>query len=205
LTPEDSNAVAAALFGDVDPSGRLPITVPKRVEDAPSHSPEQWPGVDLQAHYSEGIFVGYRYYDAQNIEPLFPFGFGLSYTTFSFDHLVVSPKHAQFGAASRETVTISCDVTNTGKVAGAEVAQLYVGSPGTAVVPEPPQQLKGFKKVALAPGQTSHVRFALDARALSYWDVSTHSWKVLPGRIRVGVGSSSRDIHLRGQFEVSAR
>jgi beta-glucosidase len=200
---EDGNAVAALLFGDIDPSGKLPITFPKRVEDAPAHTAEQWPGVDLQAHYSEGIFVGYRYYDAQKIEPLFPFGFGLSYTTFSYDHLEISPERPQFGGASGSTVTVSCDVTNTGKVAGAEVAQLYVGLPSSAAVPEPPQQLKGFKKVALDPGQTAHIQFTLDARAVSYWNIATHGWAVLPGTIRVGVGSSSRDIHLRGQFEVA--
>ena len=198
---EDGNAVAAVLFGDVDPSGKLPITFPRRVEDAPAHTPEQWPGVDLQAHYSEGIFVGYRYYDAQKIEPLFPFGFGLSYTTFSYDHLKISPERAQLGGAPGGTVTVSCDVTNTGSVAGAEVAQLYVGLPSSAAVPEPPQQLKGFKKVALDPGQTAHIEFTLDARAASHWNIATHGWTILPGTIRVMVGSSSRDIHLRGQFE----
>jgi len=202
---EDGNAVAAVLFGDVDPSGKLPISFPKRVEDAPAHTPEQWPGVDLQAHYTEGIFVGYRYYDEQKIEPLFPFGFGLSYTTFSFDHLAISPERARFGGAADSTVTVSCDVTNTGSVTGAEVAQLYLGLPATDMVPEPPQQLEGFAKVALDPGQTAHVQFAIDARALSYWDVTKHDWEILPGTIRVGVGSSSRDIALRGQFEVAVR
>jgi beta-glucosidase len=157
----------------------------------------------LQAHYSEGIFVGYRYYDAQKIEPLFPFGFGLSYSTFSYSHLRISPERAKLGGAPGGTVTVSCDVTNTGKVAGAEVAQLYVGLPSSAAVAESPQQLKGFKKVALDPGQTAHIQFTLDARAVSYWNVATHGWAILPGTIRVGVGSSSRDIHLRGQFEVA--
>jgi beta-glucosidase len=200
---EDGNAVAAILFGDVDPSGKLPITFPKRVEDAPAHTPEQWPGVNLQANYTEGIFVGYRYYDEHQIEPLFPFGFGLSYTKFSYHHLKVSPGHAQFGTGVNSTVTVSCDVKNTGKVAGAEVAQIYLGLPSSAAVPEPPQQLKGFKKVALDPGKTAHVQFTVDARAVSYWDVSTHAWVILPGTIRVTVGSSSRDIRLRGQFKVS--
>ncbi|MGB6546968.1 MAG: glycoside hydrolase family 3 C-terminal domain-containing protein [Candidatus Acidiferrales bacterium] len=200
---EDGNAVAAVLFGDIDPSGKLPITFPKRVEDAPAHTPDQWPGVDLQAHYTEGVFVGYRYYDAHKIEPLFPFGFGLSYTTFSYDHLQISPDRVQFGEAAPATVTISCDVTNSGSVAGAEVAQLYLGLPSRTTVPEPPQQLKGFQKVALEPGQTAHVQFAVDARAVSYWDIATHAWTILPGTIHVMVGSSSRDIRLRGQFGVS--
>jgi len=200
---EDGNAVAAILFGDVSPSGKLPITFPKRVEDAPAHTPEQWPGVDLQAHYSEGIFVGYRYYDAHNIEPLFPFGFGLSYTTFSYDHLKISPALARFGKASNQSVIVSCDVTNTGGIPGAEVAQLYLALPGSAAVPEPPQQLEGFTKVALKPGETAHIQFTLDSRAVSYWDVSKHAWAILPGTIRVGVGSSSRDIRLRGQFQAA--
>jgi beta-glucosidase len=200
---EDGNAVAAVLFGDIDPSGKLPITFPKRLEDAPAHTPEQWPGVELQAHYSEGVFVGYRYYDAHKIEPMFPFGFGLSYTTFSYDHLTISPNHTDFGGAAGPTVTISCDVTNSGSVAGAEVAELYLGLPSRAAVPEPPQQLKGFQKVALDPGQTAHVQFTVNARAVSYWDIATHAWSILPGTIHVFVGSSSRDIRLRGQFGVS--
>lgn len=200
---EDGNAVAAVLFGDIDPSGKLPITFPKRVEDAPAHTPEQWPGVDRQAHYSEGVFVGYRYYDEHKVEPLFPFGFGLSYTTFSYDHLEISPDHAQFGGATDSTVTVSCDVTNTGTVAGAEVAELYLGLPSRSAVPEPPLQLEGFQKVALDPGKTAHVQFTLDARAVSYWDVATHAWTILPGTIHVMVGASSRDIRLRGQFGVS--
>jgi beta-glucosidase len=200
---EDGNAVAAVLFGDIDPSGKLPITFPKRVEDGPVHTAEQWPGVELQAHYSEGVFVGYRYYDAHKIEPLFPFGFGLSYTTFSYDHLTVSPTHTDFGGNAGPSVTVSCDVTNTGSVAGAEVAELYLGLPSRAAVPEPPLQLKGFQKVALDPGQTAHVQFTVDARAVSYWDIATHAWTILPGTIHVFVGSSSRDIRLRGQFGVS--
>ncbi|MGO9641733.1 MAG: glycoside hydrolase family 3 C-terminal domain-containing protein [Candidatus Acidiferrales bacterium] len=200
---EDGNAVAAILFGDVNPSGKLPITFPKRLEDTPVHTPEQWPGVDQTAHYTEGIFVGYRYYDAHNIEPLFPFGYGLSYTTFAYKNLHVAPASLSLAASPPKTVSVEFDVTNTGAVAGAEVAELYVGLPGTAVVPEPPKQLKGFAKVDLKPGETKHVKLSLDARAFSYWNVKTHAWAILPGAVKIMVGGSSRDLPLHATIHIA--
>jgi beta-glucosidase len=189
---EDGNAVAAVLFGDVNPSGKLPVTFPQAVGDLPANTPIQFPGVNGQEMYSEGILVGYRYFDAKSVQPLFAFGHGLSYTTFSYANLVVGP-----GAQS-----VDFDVTNTGSVAGAEVAQLYIGMPATNV-PQPPKQLKGFQKLALQPGQTGHVHLTLDQRALSYWDTVSHAWKVAPGTYQIMAGSSSRDIRIQAQFVVN--
>jgi beta-glucosidase len=181
---EDGNAVAAILFGDVSPSGKLPITFPQSLADLPANTPAQYPGVNNEEYYSEGVLVGYRYYDANQIPPLFPFGHGLAYTTFAYKNLTATPTAVDF------------DVTNSGTAAGAEVAQLYIGMPSTAV-PQPPQQLKGFQKLSLAPGQTGHAHLALDQRAFSYWDIQTHAWLVAHGTYRIMVGSSSRDIRLQ--------
>lgn len=133
--------------------------------------------------------MGYRSYDARNITPLFPFGFGLSYTTFSYSHLRLTPDH-------RDKVKVRFDVTNTGHRAGAEVAQVYVGMPSSTG--EPPRQLKGFEKLNLQPGQTGHASITLDARAFQYWNTSTHNWATAPGQYQIMVGSSSRDILLQG-------
>ena len=192
---EDGDAVAAVLFGDFDPSGKLPITFPQSVSDLPANTPSQYPsqtvpsGTIAQAHYSEGLDIGYRYYDAKNITPLFPFGFGLSYTTFSYKNLRLTP-------GLGNTVKVEFDVTNTGSRIGAEVAQVYVGMPSS--IGEPPKQLKGFEKLHLNPGQTGHASIVLDARAFQYWNTSTHNWTIAPGRYQIIVGSSSRDILLQG-------
>jgi len=185
---EDGNAVAAVLFGDTNPGGKLPLTFPVNVSDLPANTPAQYPGINNVANYSEGVFVGYRYFDANNIQPLFEFGRGLSYTTFTYSNLAL----ATYGS----NTTVDFDVTNTGKVAGAEVAQIYVGMPST-VVPEPPKQLKGFRKLTLQPGQTGHVTVNLDQSAYSYWDIHTHSWLMAPGSYQILIGSSSRDIRLQ--------
>lgn len=201
---EDGNAVTAVLFGDVNPSGKLPLTFPKQLSDLPASTPEQYPGVNGVANYSEGIFVGYRHYDAQNIEPLFPFGFGLSYTTFGYKNLAVSTDKISLKQNSSPTVTVSFDVTNTGKKSGEEIAELYLGLPSTADVLQPPKQLKGFSKISLKPGRTRHMRLQLDARALSYWNTANHDWEILPGTYQVMAGSSSRGLPLQGAFTVSA-
>lgn len=201
---EDGNAVTAVLFGDVNPSGKLPLTFPKQLSDLPANTPEQYPGVSGVANYSEGIFVGYRYYDAQNIEPLFPFGFGLSYTTFGYKNLSVSTDKISLKQNPSPKITVEFDLTNTGKKSGEEIAELYLGLPSTADVPQPPKQLKGFSKISLKPGRTRHVRLQLDARALSYWNTANHDWEILPGTYQVMAGSSSRDLPLQGSFTVSA-
>ncbi len=195
---EDGNALAALLFGDVNPSGKLPMTFPASANDVPANTPAQYPGINNQAQYSEGVFVGYRHYDQSNITPLFPFGYGLSYTTFAYNNLAISPT----AASPTGTVTVSLDVTNSGSRAGSEVVQLYLGIPSTNVS-EPPRQLKGFQKVALQPGQTQHVSFSLSPSDFSYWDVNAHNWLVQNGTYQVMVGSSSRDIRQQGSFTVS--
>jgi beta-glucosidase len=187
---EDGNAVAAVLFGDVNPSGKLPITFPAASGDVPASTPQQYPGVNGTAVYSEGLDVGYRWYDARHITPLFPFGYGLSYTSFRLGHLSVSPVPGSAGGQ----VTVSVDVTNTGARAGADVAQVYVTEPASAG--EPPVQLKGFQKVMLRPHQTRRVTVRLDARAFSVWDTAAQAWTVVPGVHQVRVGGSSVDLPL---------
>ena len=193
---EDGAAVAAVLFGAANPSGKLPVTFPKRDEDLPTNTAEQYPGVQNEAHYSEGLLVGYRWYDAKQIEPLFPFGHGLSYTTFAYKDLKVGPPSDDMH------VTVDFDLTNTGNRDGAEVAQVYVAMPALPNVPQPPRQLKGFRRVQLAAGQTAHVTIALDARSFSYWDAVTHGWKIAPGNYTISAASSSRDIRLTQAIDV---
>jgi len=193
---EDGNVVADLLFGDVDPSGRLPVTFPVAESEVPAHSPEQYPGVNGTATYSEKLDVGYRWYDAKNEMPLFPFGFGLSYTTFKMSDLSVSDYSDKTG------VRVGFDVTNTGQREGAEVAQVYVAAPQNAG--EPPKQLKGFAKVKLNPKQTRHVTIHLDARAFSIWNVSSHRWALAPGQHEIFVGTSSRRLPLHSVVMISS-
>ena len=209
---EDGNAVAAVLFGDVNPSGKLPMTFPKQLSDLPANTPEQYPGVNDTVQYSEGIFVGYRHYDAHNIQPLFPFGYGLSYTTFAYKNLAITSHKNKMAETinlpkfpknlSQHAVSVDMDVTNTGKRTGEEIVQLYIGLPSTSTIPQPPLQLKGFQKVSLSPGETGHVHFRLDAQSLACWDTSQHKWTVLPGTYHIMVGASSRNILLSGTFNV---
>jgi beta-glucosidase len=192
---EDGNAIAAILFGQVNPSGKLPETFPRSQSDIPTRTPQQYPGTNdsngvPQVSYSEGLDVGYRWYDAQNIAPLFPFGWGLSYTTFRYSGLSLSP------------TTVSFTLTNTGKRAGAEVAQVYVGDPSS--VGEPPKQLKGYRKVSLDPGQSTRITLPLDGRSFAHWDDSRHGWAVTAGSYGVQVGGSSRDLPLQGTVKVGA-
>jgi beta-glucosidase len=199
---EDGNAVAAVLFGDVNPSGKLPITFPGKLVDLPANTPEQYPGVGGAAQYSEGVFVGYRHFDAQKIQPLFPFGYGLSYTTFAYKNLVIGRQNLSTNCDARQTVAVDLDVTNTGKRFGQAVVELYVGIPSSAAIPQPPTQLKGFGKVALKPGQTRHVRLKLNARSFAYWDTNAHDWKIMPGTYGIRVGSSSRDSELQDNLQI---
>ena len=192
---EDGNVVADLLFGYANPSGKLPLTFPKAENDTPAHTPEQYPGVNGTAVYSEGLQVGYRWYDAQAVTPLFPFGFGLSYTSFAFRNLKVPAR-----VNSNAPVRVSFDMTNTGSRAGADVAQVYVASPVTAG--EPPKQLKGFAKVMLRTGQTEHVAVTLDARAFSVWDIAGKRWRDVNGNYEILVGDSSRDLPLHGKITV---
>ncbi len=186
----DGDAIAAVLFGDVDPSGKLPQTFPTADSSVPASTPAQWPGARnaQDAEFSEALDVGYRWYDTNHITPLFPFGFGLSYTRFSYQHLRI--------ARDRSRYTVSFTLKNTGAVAGSEVPQLYVDDP--RIAGEPPKQLKGYQRVFLRPHRSTRVTFALDARSFSYWDTPTAKWKVATGLYRILIGASSRDIRLRG-------
>src|SRR5882757_1932162 len=179
---EDGNAAAAVLYGDVDPGGRLPITFPKSLADTPANTPAQYPGVNGVATYSEGLDVGYRHYDASGTEPLFPFGYGLSYTTFKLSGLSVHGRD------------VSVDVRNTGHRTGTQVVQVYVTDPASAG--EPPRQLKGFAKVALRPGQDRRVHIRLDDHAFAHWDTASQSWQTPRGQYTVSAGTSSRDLPL---------
>jgi beta-glucosidase len=191
-----AEALAQILLGEVNPSGKLPFTFPRRIEDSPSH-PYYSGGRD--ANYGEGVFVGYRWYDKRAIEPLFAFGHGLSYTTFEYSNLRVPGE-----VAAGHPVEITVDVRNTGRRAGAETVQLYVGDEATKEVVRPLRELKAFEKVALAPGETRTVRFTLSPRDLAYYDVARRDWTATPGAYRVFIGSSSRDIRLQQPFESRA-
>ncbi|HYD40787.1 MAG TPA: glycoside hydrolase family 3 C-terminal domain-containing protein, partial [Anaeromyxobacter sp.] len=194
-------AIARVLFGDVNPSGKLPLTFGASLSDYPTASSvygstsDMFPGNGTSVWYREGLFVGYRHFDARNIAPLFPFGHGLSYTTFTYANLSVTPS---VNAQANEAVTVSLDLTNSGAVAGAEVVQVYLGFPSTAG--EPPKVLKGFQKVSLTPGQTQRVAVTLAPESYKYW---SNGWVPALGTFQVMVGSSSRDIRLTGAFDVS--
>jgi beta-glucosidase len=194
---EMANAVAAILFGDVNPSGKLPVTFPKRLSDLPTYAQQQWTGTNGRTLYSEGLRVGYRHYDAKGIQPLFPFGFGLSYTTFGFGPLTLQPTPGTTAGHYTATVTI----TNTGSRAGADVVQLYVGQPAAAG--EPPKQLRRFRKVTLGPGGSEQVSFHLGVRALSHWDTATHRWIAPAGTYTFMVGDSSRNLPSTGSVTLS--
>jgi beta-glucosidase len=188
---EDGNVVADLLFGNANPSGKLPITFPVALGDLPASTPAQYPGVNGQVDYSEGLDMGYRSYDARGVAPLFPFGYGLSYTTFSYSNLQVT-------AGAGNTATVSFNITNTGKVAGAEVGQVYVSMPAAAG--EPPDGLAGFQKIMLQPGATGHVSIPLSIRAFQHWDTSIHNWAITSGTYQIHVGSSSRTFLLNGSI-----
>jgi beta-glucosidase len=193
---EDGNIVAGLLFGKANPSGKLTMSFPRNEGDTPAHTPGTYPGVNGTVRYAEGLQVGYRWYDAQNVAPLFPFGFGLSYTSFSFANLDVPATPAADGK-----VTVAVDVTNTGSRAGADVVQVYVSAPASAG--EPPRQLKGFAKVSLNPGETRRVSITVQDRAFSVWNTSAKRWTTVPGQHTVLVGDSSRSLPLRGAISVS--
>jgi beta-glucosidase len=193
---EGGTALAQLLFGDFSPSGKLPVTFERRFEDSAVHR-SYAPQADQKIPYREGVFLGYRHFDRVKTRPLFPFGYGLSYTTFRYGGLTVTPAVM----SDNGLVAVAFDVTNTGKREGAEVAQLYVGD-GHASVPRPVKELKGFAKVSLGPGESRRVQITLDRRALSYFDDKTKQWKADPGDFEVLVGSSAQQIELRGKLSL---
>ena len=193
---QGGTAVSEIITGKINPSGKLPISIEKKLEDNPTY-PNYYENVDRvrsntinpysRVEYREGIFMGYRGYEKNNIEPLFPFGYGLSYTTFEYSDIAVAGVGKEF--------TITFKVKNTGKVAGAEVAQVYVSDDKCSVV-RPVKELKGFEKVYLKPGETKTISVKLDQEAFRFYDLFTHDFVVEPGSFTVSVGSSSADIRL---------
>jgi beta-glucosidase len=194
---EGGDALADILFGDFSPSGKLPASFERRWQDNPTfHSYYEQTG--KRVAYTEGIFLGYRYYDRSTTKPLFPFGFGLSYTRFQYSHLNVSPGQS----ASPDSVAVSFDVKNIGHRAGAEVAELYVGDSHSSV-PRPVKELKGFAKIFLKPGERKKVTLTLNRRSFCYYDVKNKQWTAEPGNFSVLVGSSSAHIDLTGTFTLT--
>jgi beta-glucosidase len=185
---EQGNALADILFGDANPSGKLPTTFPVRLEDNPAFI--NYPGENGKVRYGEGIFVGYRYYEKKNVAPLFPFGYGLSYTQFKYSNLRLSAK----SITPNGKLKVKVDVTNTGKVTGKEIVQLYVRDVKSTFA-RPEKELKAFEKIELKPKQTKTVTFTLDREAFWYFDVLKNAWNTEPGEFEILVGASSRDVH----------
>jgi beta-glucosidase len=191
---ETGAATAALIFGKVDPSGKLPVTFPASLSQVPAHTTAQWPGTKSGVDYSEGVDIGYRWYQSRKITPAFPFGFGLSYTRFAFSGLSVGAFNSDGNA------TVTARITNTGRVAGADVAQLYVGDP--AASDDPPEQLKGFQRVTLSPGQTATVSFPLTIHDLASW-AAGNAWKAPAGAYSIKVGDASSHLPLAGSVRLS--
>jgi beta-glucosidase len=196
---EAGNAIADVLFGEANPSGKLPCTFGKQLNDWLCHQlgPKSFPGTgnNGEVDYLDGIWVGYRHFDQTGIQPRFPFGYGLSYTTFKYGKAQLSARQI----SGEDILTISLPITNTGKRAGAEVAELYIHE-AKPVLPRPPQELKGFARIFLEPGETRMASFEIHRRDLSFWDVSTHAWRATPGKFEARIGASSRDIHAKAMF-----
>ena len=208
---EDGAAIASVLFGDTDPNGHLPETFPTSLSEIPTASRSQFPGVHGKVDYSEGLDVGYRWYDAKHVKPLFPFGYGLSYTSFSFKHLTVTPRSVVNSTSGPDTskgqgatvAKITAVITNTGNAYGSDVAQLYIGDP--AVAGEPPRQLEGFQRVTLQPHQSQAVTFTITGHELSYFSPAADGWTLPDGRFSLFVGDSSAltSLPLRGTLHVT--
>jgi beta-glucosidase len=194
---EGGAAIASILFGDVNPSGKLPDTLAANRSDYPDFA--NFPGTNHVENYAEDIYVGYRHFDKANVQPLFPFGYGLSYTTFKYKNLSLSSTTL----APDGSITARVDVTNAGKRAGEEVAQLYIHDP-KPVIDRPVRELKGFAKIALQPGETKTVEFKIKPRDLAYFDMPGHQWKANAGDYEIEIGVSSRDIRLKKAVNLAA-
>lgn len=202
LGSEAGSALAAVLMGDVNPSGKLPFTFPAKLEDVPAHSLGEYTGAQSESvidiRYNEGIFVGYRWADKQKkVKPLFPFGHGLSYTTFEYGKPTVDSKVMTAGG----TLTVKVTVSNTGAREGQEVVQLYISDKKSSL-PRPVKELKGFRKIKLAPGETCEVTFCIDREALSFFDDTKHAWVAEPGRFEAVIASSAADVRGVVPFEL---
>jgi beta-glucosidase len=193
---QDGTAIANVLFGAYDPSGHLTVSFPASLSQVPASTAAQWPGTNGTVQYSEGVDVGYRWYDSEKLTPLFPFGYGLSYTSFSFSNLHVG------SLTAGGTATVTATVTDTGSRGGADVAQLYVTDP--AASGQPPLQLEGFARVNLQPGQSQTVSFPLTQRNLRYWNATANSWATSTGGYGISVGDSSANLPLTGTLSITA-
>jgi beta-glucosidase len=202
---EGAKATAEILFGEVNPSGRLPATFERRWEDNPVHDTYYPPAGTTKVIYKEGLFVGYRGYEKNGTKPLFPFGYGLSYTTFKYANLAIKPADSSTKSEelSPPLYQVTFDVTNTGSREGADVAQVYVGDSHSKVA-RPAKELKGFSRINLKPGETKTVTVTLDGRAFSYYDVDSKQWRADPDEYQILVGRSSQDIQLRGTVRLPA-
>ena len=189
--------MADVLFGDVNPSGKLPFTIPVSLDDSPAHALKSYPGDDEKTTYTEGVLVGYRWFDTKEIEPLYCFGYGQSYTQFGYSSLQVNKTNFKMN----DKIELSFTLKNTGPSAGAETVQLYVNDAEASVI-RPIRELKGFKKVLLKPGQQEKIRLTLEVQELAFYDNDRMQWKVEPGRFNLLIGSSSRDIRLSTSFDV---
>jgi beta-glucosidase len=194
---QTGHALADVLFGKVNPSGKLPFTFPVKLEDNAAHALNAYDPEDLTVEYKEGIFVGYRWAEKQQIRPLFAFGHGLSYTTFEYGQA----KAAKTSMKENGKLTVSVDVTNTGAVAGKEVIQLYIGD-NEASVARPVKELKGFRKIDLKPGQKQTVTFEIDSEMLKFFDADKHEWTLEKGMFTAYIGAASDDIRTQVEFEV---
>jgi beta-glucosidase len=195
---EGGTALAQLLFGEYSPSGKLPVSFERRWEDNATYASYYPKNGEKRVKYSEGVFLGYRHFDRSSIKPLFPFGYGLSYTTFAYSNLLVTPSSGNLD----QPLKVSFDVRNTGNRQGAEVAELYVGD-SHASVPRPAKELKGFVKVNLKPGEARHVELTLDRRAFSFYDVTKSDWSAEAGDFTVLVGGSSDNMQLRSTFTLT--
>ncbi len=191
-------ATCDLLFGEAVPSGKLAESWCLKLEDNPSYL--NFPGVGDEISYNEGIFVGYRYYDKKDMKVLFPFGYGLSYTSFEYSDIVISENEIN----DDQTLTVSCSITNTGSRAGMEIVQLYVRDKESSVI-RPVKELKGFEKVSLRPGETKKVVFSLDKRAFAYYETAINDWFVEYGEFEIMIGASSRDIRLTASVYVNSK
>lgn len=189
---EGGTALANIIFGKVNPSGKLPMTFPVKLEDSPAHALGEYPGKNGVVNYNEGILVGYRYYDTKKVAPLFPFGHGLSYTTFTYENMTLTK--------GNQSATVKFTLANNGKVAGAEVVQVYVKD-NVSTVERPEKELKAFSKVFLQPGESKVVELTLGEDAFSYYDENKKQWTLEPGKFTILLGGSSRDIRLSGEVD----
>ncbi|MGA2440093.1 MAG: glycoside hydrolase family 3 C-terminal domain-containing protein, partial [Tepidisphaeraceae bacterium] len=192
---EGGNALAEILFGDINPSGKLPCTFPQKLSDSPAHAMGNFPGQHGVEHYAEGLLVGYRWFDAKSIQPLFPFGFGLSYTRFDYSNL----RLIEQPGLNCNNVLVECDIANTGSRSGSEVVQVYV-SQSHPSLPRPPKELKGFTRISLKPGEKGMVSIPLDFSSFAFYDPARAAWVAEKDDYAIEVASSSRDVRLTGTW-----